>query len=114
MGLYIKQAIYSILSFLEYLFNQKSFEMAATNLIDALAKLLKCEKVALHDYMNHPIVENKVSDFLKDKKLRTTYVSRCGEKKMVKFGYISRKSPCEQHAYEGFLGNIYVKLLIDI
>lgn len=85
--------------------------MTAINLIDALAKLLNCEKVALHDYMNHPMIENKINDFLKEKKLRTTYLTRCGEKKMVKFGCLSRKSPCEQHAYEGFMGNLMMYII---
>jgi hypothetical protein len=78
--------------------------MAPINVLDALSKLLNCEIVALHDYLNHPSANKKVHEYLQGKKLRTTYMSRDVEKKPVKFATIGLKNSIEQHAYEGFLG----------
>ena len=78
--------------------------MTPINLLDAIAKLLKCEVVALHDYLNHPTANNRVQEFLNDKKLRTTYLNRAQERKSIKFGAIGLKNSIQQHAYEGFLG----------
>ena len=73
------------------------------NLIDELTKLFKCEKNALQDYLNHPASINKVDEHLKGLRLRTTYFSRTGERKEIKYATISLKSAMEQHAYEGYL-----------
>jgi len=78
--------------------------MHSINLLEALCKLLNCEKVALNDYLNHPSALNKVDAMLKGKKLRTTYANRAGEQKIFTYGGVSLKSASEQHAYEGFLG----------
>lgn len=76
-----------------------------TNLLDYIAKLLNCEVIALHDYLNHPMASNKVSEFLKGKKLRTTYLGRnVLERKEVKFGSLSMRPASQQPAYEGYLG----------
>jgi len=72
-------------------------------LLIALSKFLGCEVQALNDYMNHPSVHKKIEEFLKDKKLRTTYMSRSMEQKEIKFGGLSNKGANVQHAYEGFL-----------
>jgi len=85
-----------------------SIDMTSINLLDALAKLLDCEVVALHDYLNHPSAYNKVHEYLKDKKLRTSYLDRTNEKKPIKFGAIGLKNAIEQHAYEGFMGKITI------
>jgi hypothetical protein len=66
--------------------------------------LLNCEVVALHDYLNHPSALQKINEFLKDKKLRTTYLNRNMEKDELTYGGFSNKSPMVQQAYEGFLG----------
>ena len=79
--------------------------MTVINLLDALSKLLNCEVVALHDFLNHPNANNRVQEFLKGKKLRTTYLNRAMEKKSINFSAIGLKNSIEQHAYEGFLGN---------
>jgi len=73
-------------------------------LLDAIADLLGCKKVALHDFLNHPIAEKKVEDFLRDKKLRTIYPSKTGEYQAVQFGGLSKSSALQQFAYEGYLG----------
>lgn len=78
--------------------------MEPINFLDAIAEQLNCEPLALHDYLNHPIAQKKISEYLKDKKLRTTYLNLDLEKKNVKFDGLSLKSACQQHAYEGFLG----------
>jgi len=78
--------------------------MSTINLLDALSKLLNCEIVALHDYMNHPLAGNKIDGFLKDKNIRTTYFNRAREQKIVSFGGFSMKPACQQAAYEGYLG----------
>jgi hypothetical protein len=87
---------------------RKSKDMSTMNLLDALAKLLNCEIVALHDYLNHPSANNKVQEFLKEKKLRTSYRNRSGVQDPIKFGFIGLKNSIEQHAYEGFLGISYL------
>jgi len=79
------------------------------NLLDAIATILSCEKAALHDYLNHPIAEKKIRDYLQGRKLRTTYLSQIGEQKDVTFGGFSSKSSMIQPAYEGFLGLYYYK-----
>ena len=78
--------------------------MPTINLIDAFTKLLNCEAIALHDYLNHPTALTKITSFLKGKKLRTTYLNRNLEKDDVPFGGISLKPASTQPAYEGFLG----------
>jgi hypothetical protein len=80
--------------------------MKSINLLDALAELLNCEVVALHDYLNPPSANNKVQYFLKGKKLRTSYLNRNGQKDQIIFGAIGLKNTIEQHAYEGYLGSI--------
>ena len=77
---------------------------SSINLLTALSKLLNCEVVALHDYLNHPIAEHKVNEFLKDKKIRTTYITRTSNKKEVQFGGFTISAACQQPAYEGYLG----------
>lgn len=73
------------------------------HLLEEIAILLGCEISALHDHMNHPVNNRKIIDFLKNKKLRTTYTNRNGDKEELKFGGISIKSCSEEYAYEGFL-----------
>ena len=82
--------------------------MPVVNLCDAVAKLLNCEVVALHDYLNHPAALLRVHDYLKDKHLRTTYYNRNLQRKDVKFHSIAMKSAAEQHAYEVYLGKWYM------
>jgi hypothetical protein len=72
--------------------------------LDAIADHLGCKKVALHDYLNHPAADKKVCEFLRNKKLRTTYLSKSGEQNFVKFGGFSVKTAIQQPAYEGYLG----------
>ena len=60
-------------------------------------------KNALQDYLNHPSAVNKVDERLKGCRLRTTYLTKTGERKEIKYGTISLKSAMEQHAYEGYL-----------
>ena len=81
--------------------------MSSINLINALAKLLSCEPQALHDYLNHPSALAKVNAFLKGKRLRTTYLNKCCEKKEIKYGGITHTTAMNQMAYEGFLGMCY-------
>ena len=78
--------------------------MSSINLLNAIANLLNCEMVALHDYLNHPMAENKINEFLKGKKLSTTYASRTGERKLLEFGGFTLKATNQQMAYEGYLG----------
>ena len=78
--------------------------MSTLNLLDALSKLLNCEIVALHDYLNHPMAGNKINEFLKDKNMRTTYMNREMEQNIVPFGGFSLNPACQQSAYEGYLG----------
>ena len=78
--------------------------MSTINLLDALSKLLNCEILALHDYMNHPLAGNKINEFLKGKNMQTTYLNRAMEQKSVTFGGFSLKSANQQSAYEGYLG----------
>jgi len=73
-------------------------------LTDALASLFKCEVNALQEHLNHPLAVNKVDAFMKDKRLRTTYLNRYGTKKEVKYTKLSLKSATQQEAYEGYLG----------
>lgn len=73
-------------------------------LTSALSKLFGCEPKNLAEYLNHPESINRASEFLKGKKLRTTYFDKNNETKEVKFGGISLK-PCSQtYAFEGYLG----------
>ena len=80
-------------------------------LLDAVSNHLGCKKVALHDYLNHPITEKRITDFLQGKKLRTTYLSKAGEQHFVTFGGISQKSALQQPAYEGYLGVTVAQVL---
>lgn len=80
-----------------------SWNIMSTNLLEAVAKLFKCQVIALHEYLNHPLAENKLNDFLKEKKLRTCYLNKNLERKEVKYGAISLRSSDQQPAYEGYL-----------
>ena len=80
--------------------------MTSINLLKAIAELLNCKVVALHDYLNHPFANNKLHEYLKGKNLRTSYYNRNGVQDPVKFGTIGLKNSVEQHAYEGYLGSI--------
>jgi hypothetical protein len=79
--------------------------MVLTPLTVALSKLLYCEPKHLQEFLNNPITKNSVEEYLKGKKLFTTYCDKQGEKKEVKFGGITLKSAAELYAFEGFLGN---------
>lgn len=74
-------------------------------LITALSKFLNCEPKNLAEYLNHPGVHQKVEEYLRGKKLRTTYLNKEGKRKDVKFGDITLKSVSELYALEGYLGN---------
>jgi hypothetical protein len=74
------------------------------NLLESIAEFLQCDISQLQDRLYHPSTEMKVADFLKDKKITTTYYSRSGEQKDVKFDGFCLKSSEDQKAYEGFLG----------
>ena len=78
--------------------------LSSINLLTALSKLLNCEVVALHDYLNHPIAVHKINEFLKGKRMRTTYLTRKLERKEVQFGGFTTMAACQQQAYEGYLG----------
>jgi hypothetical protein len=73
------------------------------SLLIVISKLLACDVHTLHDVLNHPSAVKKVSDFLKDKRIRTTYYGRTVTTKEIKFGGLSLKNSSEQTAYEGFL-----------
>ena len=73
-------------------------------LLNALAEHLGSHILGLHDYLNHPNIDKKACEFLRNKKIRTSYLSRSGEKCWVKFGGFSIKNALQQHAYEGYLG----------
>lgn len=81
-----------------------SLKMTLYPLITALSKLLNCEPKNLTEYLNHPGVHQKVEEFLRGKKLKTTYLDKEGKRKDVKFGEITLKSASELYAFEGFLG----------
>jgi hypothetical protein len=58
---------------------------------------------------------NKINEFMKGKKLRTTYTNRHDLHKEVKFGGFSLRTAEDQPAYEGYLGikvNLIIFLLI--
>lgn len=78
--------------------------MAPLPLITALCKLLSCEPKNLAEYLNNPIAINKAEEYIKGKKLFTTYLNKNGIKKEVKFGAISFKPVSEIFAFEGYLG----------
>lgn len=80
-------------------------------LITALSKLLNCEPKNLAEYLNHPGVHQKIEEFLRGKKLKTTYLDKEGKRKDVKFGEITLKSASELYAFEGFLGIFSIHLL---
>ena len=80
--------------------------MVLTPLTVALSKLLHCEPKNLQEYLNNPLSKNYVEEYLKGKKLLTTYCDKQGEQKEVKFGGITLKSAAELYAFEGFLGNL--------
>ena len=80
--------------------------MTSLNLLKAIAELLNCKVVALHDYLNHPSSNMKLQEFLKGKNLRTSYYNRNGVQDPIKFGAIGLKNSVEQQAYEGYLGSI--------
>jgi len=84
--------------------------MVLTPLTVALSKLLYCEPKHLQEYLNNPITKNYVEEYLKGKKLRTTYCDKNGEHKEVKFGGITLKSAAELFAFEGFLGKRVIKI----
>lgn len=73
------------------------------NLIEFVSKQLGCEKRALHEYLNHPIALQEISNILKNKKLKTNYLDRNSEFKEIKFSAFSTRPADEQPAYEGFL-----------
>jgi hypothetical protein len=75
-------------------------------LLNALAQLLGCEEGAISERLNHPMVAQRVNEFLKGKMLRTNYLDNNGLNKDIKGSdcQIGLKSSREQHAYEGFLG----------
>ena len=75
-----------------------------TVLIEALANLFKCDVNALQEHLNHPLAINKIDEFMKDKRLRTTYFDKHGAKKEVKYSKMSLKAASQQEAYEGYLG----------
>uniref|UniRef100_A0A914GRN5 Uncharacterized protein n=1 Tax=Globodera rostochiensis TaxID=31243 RepID=A0A914GRN5_GLORO len=72
-------------------------------LTTALSKLLNCKPENLAEYLNNPEAVNKASGYLGGKKLKTTYLSRDGTTKDVKFGNFSLKSASDTYAFEGFL-----------
>jgi len=78
--------------------------MVLTPLTAALSNLLYCEPKNLQEYLNNPEAVNKVSEFLKGKRLQTTYLDKNEKKKDVKFGGISLKSVSDIYAFEGYLG----------
>ena len=78
-------------------------------LTTALSKLLYCEPKNLQEYLNNPEAVVRASEFLKTKKLQTTYLDKNGKTKDVKFGSISLKSASETFAFEGYLGNFFRK-----
>lgn len=73
-------------------------------LTTALSKLFGCETKNLAEYLNNPEAVNRATDFLKGKKLRTTYLDKNKETKEVKFSGFSLKSCSQTYAFEGFLG----------
>jgi len=79
-------------------------QSSAIPLTVALSRLLSCEPKNLSEYLNNPEAINRVSEFLKGKRLKTTYLDKNEEMKEIKFGSISLKSVSELYAFEGFLG----------
>jgi len=78
--------------------------MGLLPLTTALSNLLLCEPKNLAEFLNNPEVVNRVNEFLRGKKLRTTYLDKNNLTKEVKFGSLSLKSASEIYAFEGYLG----------
>jgi hypothetical protein len=78
--------------------------MKTTPLTTALADLLACDSKQLGEHFNNPFVISKVTEYLKDKRLETTYLNKNGDKKEITFGNISLKAVCDTDAFEGYLG----------
>jgi hypothetical protein len=73
-------------------------------LIDELAKLLGCGAERLPDRLNHPLYAQKVENFLRWKRIRTTYTGKDGGNHQdVSFHMLSTQSAHNLHAYEGYL-----------
>jgi hypothetical protein len=73
-------------------------------LTTALSELLACDPKQLAEHFNNPFVISKVTEYLKGKRLETTYLDKDGDKKEVTFGNISLKAVCDTDAFEGYLG----------
>ena len=73
-------------------------------IIKEISKLLGCKEAALQEKLNHPLIFEKVNNFLEGKRTKNSYKDRNGEYHEFQFGRISQKSSLEQHAYGGFLG----------
>lgn len=86
--------------------------MGLLPLTTALSNLLLCNPKKLSEYLNNPEAVNKITEYLKGKKLRTTYLDKeTGETKEVRFGSISFKSASDTYAFEGYLGNIFFEFI---
>jgi hypothetical protein len=81
--------------------------MTLIPLTTALSNLLACEPKNLAEFLNNPLAVNKAVEFLKGKKLRTSYLDKQGEFKEVRCDGISLKSVADQFAFEGYLGLRY-------
>lgn len=73
-------------------------------LISALSNHIGCETRKLAEYLNNPQAHKKAAEFLRGKRLQTTYKDKEGVQKEITFGNISLKSVCEIDAFEGYLG----------
>ena len=81
--------------------------MPSKPLTTALAEHLACEPKQLAEQLNNPSVSSKVAEYLKGKRLETTYLDKQGVKKEVTFGNLSLKAVSETDAFEGYLGFSY-------
>jgi hypothetical protein len=78
--------------------------MPTIPLTTALAEHLTCDPKQLSEQLNNPFVISKITEYLKDKKLETTYLDKTGAKKQITFGNISLRAVCDTDAFEGYLG----------
>jgi hypothetical protein len=63
-----------------------------------------CASTKLEELLRKPENKAKAERFLQGKLLTTTYKTRDGSHRAVRFGTLSLKSAAEQHAYQGYLG----------
>jgi hypothetical protein len=77
---------------------------AMANLIETLSGHFNCKSQRdVVELLNHPIYLQRACDFLKHKKLETTYADRSGEIKTLEFEDFSLLDATQQKAYNNYL-----------